>query len=62
MRYFANLKERKEMKEKEEKRKKEKEMEQAQYETDQERLSTISMLNKDILFSKDSIECVEETI
>lgn len=37
-------------------------MEEAQNQEDVERLNTISMLNKDILFTKDSIKSIEETI
>lgn len=50
------------LKEKEEKKKIEKEKEQAENEREIERKNTVAMLNKDILFTKDSIKCVEETI
>ena len=50
------------LKEKEEKKKIEKEKEQAENETEIERKNTVAMLNKDILFMKDSNKCVEETI
>ena len=50
------------LKEKEEKKKIEKEKEQAENEREMERKSTVAVLNKDIMFMKDSIKCAEETI
>ena len=50
------------VKEKEEKKKIEKEKKQAENEREIERKNTVAMLNKDVLFTKDSIKCVEETI
>ena len=50
------------LKEKEEKKKTEKEKEQAENEREIERKNTVAMLNKDVLFIKDSIKCDEETI
>ena len=50
------------LKEKEARQQSEKEKEQAQNRKELERHNTVCMLNKDILYTKDLIQSVEETI